>query len=544
MSAGIADGKGCRYIVFWYPTIFHENLTPPINKEIGIDNRVKEKNKYCTDYNDISDKSPNDKLFLKKELSKDGDLTYLLTKDINEDGIKIELRFKNSNNTGFAIYSYDSEIEQRIINFLGIDSTDRLKVETAIESIFNLCYHFAKDIYHKHEAHKDSDYRLKPYYKNSSNQYIDGEEPCIFKQNNEVISHFIKLYEDLFVSYYARTISESYETFSNNYSKFLELIEKGEKGDECIIEHWGELQEYSDKIEKGLKKFKEKEKGSVEGSYEEARDYARNLIKEEESAFRRETVEKSTPEPYNKNNFHNLVARVKKNISQYCHELNDLCNNALTEYNYCKSLLESVYNTEFIHDVSCQDTSAIPQDSNDTEKNRRKEVAFNIRNSLRYIEGVRKKCSMWDSLITHNLTQDVEKLIQENNNLTNSTRCLINESSQLTANVGVQIAEIKKLTKDVKEQIGKGKCSNIISLCLGALSVILAIFFGVPSCKSNHVMKCNCQTHQTTNGELYDSTISGNDTEAKDYAVEFDRRKSDIPQEDSSSKRPSNSNRK
>ena len=58
------------------------------------------------------------------------------------------------------------------------------------------------------------------------------------------------------------------------------------------------------------------------------------------------------------------------------------------------------------------------------------------------------------------------------------------------------------------------------------------------------MMKCNCPTHQTTNGELYDSTTSGNDTEANDYAVEFDRRESDIPQGDSSSKRPSNSNRK
>ena len=543
-------GKNCYlYIVFWYPTIFHE-IFREIDKDKSIEGscvnkdgfRIKQRfDNYCVKENDIDDGSPEGASLRKKE-NDNGDLEYWLKKKSDGSELNFSLKYIKSNCTGFAVYSYDKELESEIKNFYGSNVSD-----AEIEVIFNLCYHYAKDIYHEHEVQKGSDYRLKPFYKKDGVSLDDI--PNIYELNNEALSYFTEQYENIFVGY-ARMLSKKYSLFLESFSAFQELVEMDNDSRESrwkeTLGRWNTLKlrysEYSKLIENTDKQ--------KERPYDEEIKHVESIEFKKEVIRQIKKTEKIIKEnldinlPYSEGNYRGLVAEIKKFISEFSHELNDICNNALTEYNYCKSLLESVYNTDFNYRMSCENQDNRPQDSNDTKKNRRKEVAFNIRNSLRYIEGVRKKCSMWDSLITHNLTQDVEKLIQENNNLTNRTRILINESSQLTANVGIQIDEIKVLTKDVKEQIGKGKRSNIISICLGALSVILAIIFGVPSCKSNHVMKYNCQTHQTSNGELFDSTTSGNDTEAKDYAVEFDRRKSDILQEDSSSKRPSNSNRK
>ncbi len=550
MEDFVPGGKNCYlYIVFWYPTIFHE-IFREIDKDKSIEGscvnkdgfRIKQRfDNYCVKENDIDDGSPEGASMRKKE-NDNGDLEYWLKKKSDGSELNFSLKYIKSNCTGFAVYSYDKELESEIKNFYGSNVSD-----AEIEVIFNLCYHYAKDIYHEHEVQKGSDYRLKPFYKKDGVSLDDI--PNIYELNNEALSYFTEQYENIFVGY-ARMLSKKYSLFLESFSAFQELVEMDKDSRESrwkeTLGRWNTLKlrysEYSKLIENTDKQ--------KERPYDEEIKHVESIEFKKEVIRQIKKTEKIIKEnldinlPYSEENYRGLVAEIKKFISEFSHELNDICNNALTEYNYCKSLLESVYNTDFNYRMSCENQDNRPQDSNDTKKNRRKEVAFNIRNSLRYIEGVRKKCSMWDSLITHNLTQDVEKLIQENNNLTNRTRILINESSQLTANVGIQIDEIKVLTKDVKEQIGKGKRSNIISICLGALSVILAIIFGVPSCKSNHVMKYNCQTHQTSNGELFDSTTSGNDTEAKDYAVEFDRRKSDILQEDSSSKRPSNSNRK
>lgn len=541
--------KCCLYIVFWYPTIFHE-IFREVDKDRSIEGssvnkdgfRIKQRfDNYCVKENDIDDGSPEGASLRKKEHD-NGDLEYWIKKKSDGSELNFTLKYIKSNCTGFAVYSYDREIESNIKNFYGSNVSD-----AEIEVIFNLCYHYAKDIYHEHEVQKGSDYRLKPFYKKDGVS-LDNI-PNIYELNNEALCCFIEQYENIFVGY-ARMLSKKYSLFLESFSAFQELVEMGKDRRESrwkeTLERWNTLKlrysEYSKLIENNDK--------PQERPYDDEIKHVESIEFKKEVIRQIKKTEKIIKEkldinlPYSEENYRGLVAEIKKFISEFSHELNDICNNALTEYNYCKTLLESVYNTEFNHNPLLHDNNDIPKDSNDTEKNRCKEVAFNIRNSLRYIEGIRKKCSMWDNLITHNLTQDVEKLIQENNNLTNSTRSLINESSKLTVDVNTQINEIKALTKDVKEQIDKGKRSNKISICLGALSVVLAIIFGVPSCKSNHVMKYNCQTHQTTNGELYDSTTSGNDTEAKDYAVEFDRRKSDILQEDSSSKRPSNSNRK
>ena len=63
-----------------------------------------------------------------------------------------------------------------------------------------------------------------------------------------------------------------------------------------------------------------------------------------------------------------------------------LCEGAITEYVYCKTLLESKYNTFVNHEkFEKEDTST-------TELDKWRKIACNIRNSIRYIETVKYRC--------------------------------------------------------------------------------------------------------------------------------------------------------
>lgn len=518
----------CHYIVLWYPTIFHE-IFREIDKDKSIEGssvnkdgfRIKQRfDNYCDKENDIDDGSTEGASLRKKEHD-NGDLEYWIKKKGDGSELNFSWKYIESNCTGFAVYSYDSELVGGIKAFYGGEVPDDV-----IDVIFNLCYHYAKDIYHEHEVQKGSDYRLKPFYKKDG-VYLD-DIPNIYDFNNDALSCFIEQYENMFVGY-ARMLSKTYSLFLESFSAFQDLVEMEEEDRKSrwkeTLERWRKLKlRYSE-----YSKLLEKKGTQKERTYEDEIKYVESV------AFRKEVISiiEKTEEiikekldvnlPYSEENYRELVAEIKKFISEFSHELNDVCNNALTEYNYCKSLLESVYNTDFNYRMSCENQDNRPQDSNDTKKNRRKEIAFNIRNSLRYIEGVRKKCSMWDSLITHNLTQDVEKLIQENNNLTDSSKKLIEKS----------------------------KRTDKISLFLGYLSAVLGVFsfiLSVRSCESNHAKKCvceRCEIHQTTSTKLCDSATFENDTvrcEKNNIAVESIERKSDFPKEESSSKKVSSNN--
>ena len=76
-------------------------------------------------------------------------------------------------------------------------------------------------------------------------------------------------------------------------------------------------------------------------------------------------------------------------------DLNALCENALIEYTYCKTLLTSIYNQSFRHDVDIELNKRLVNEINEKKKieerieYRRK--ALNIRNAVRYIENIKYK---------------------------------------------------------------------------------------------------------------------------------------------------------
>lgn len=67
-----------------------------------------------------------------------------------------------------------------------------------------------------------------------------------------------------------------------------------------------------------------------------------------------------------------------------------LCEGALTEYVYCKTLLESKYNTQVTHTKLSRSDSEPNRRNEDVDIWRKK--ACNIRNSIRYIETVKYRC--------------------------------------------------------------------------------------------------------------------------------------------------------
>lgn len=78
-----------------------------------------------------------------------------------------------------------------------------------------------------------------------------------------------------------------------------------------------------------------------------------------------------------------LTERARKEIGM-------LCEGALTEYVYCKTLLESKYNTHVTHN-KFDENGKSEQEVSELDRWRKK--ACNIRNAIRYIETVKYRCS-------------------------------------------------------------------------------------------------------------------------------------------------------
>ena len=140
--------------------------------------------------------------------------------------------------------------------------------------------------------------------------------------------------------------------------------------------------------------------------------------------------------------------------------LSKLCGDALTEYTYCKALLGSKYNDDYIYDryfnhrqveLLSLYSDFFPKLS--TLDNRRKK-AFNIRNSIRYIEGVKQNCSRWENELTENLIEHVHNI---------------------SKNHKVTLKEIERLSTESGKMLRASEKSNLYSSLLGRYSVGLGI---------------------------------------------------------------------
>jgi hypothetical protein len=169
-------------------------------------------------------------------------------------------------------------------------------------------------------------------------------------------------------------------------------------------------------------------------------DFLINLLKEFETMF---CASAETISSHNLN-LQTIIEKYEDNdllltaIILETRKLNKFCEDALIKYTYCKTLLASIYNKSFKHDIILSDN---PEEKEKQIDYRRK--ALNIRNAVRYIENIKYKNNNRQNYILSEILKNGEKAQQIN----------------LT------------LLKD-------GERSQRISLTLGVMGIFYALIFG------------------------------------------------------------------
>ncbi|MCL2417623.1 MAG: hypothetical protein FWD02_06820 [Bacteroidales bacterium] len=85
--------------------------------------------------------------------------------------------------------------------------------------------------------------------------------------------------------------------------------------------------------------------------------------------------------------------------------LGSLCEDALIEYTYCKTLLTSIYNTSFKLEMDKDKKAVDFETRNDNRRN-----ALNIRNSIRYIENIKYKNQNRQFALLHLSDRDIKDI--------------------------------------------------------------------------------------------------------------------------------------
>ena len=281
-----------RYIIFWFPTIFHRDL---VLKKSSIEFRIDDNSPFpyfCT-LNFQTQPDERDKIeIISKRTKGNGEIQEFTVILKNED-----LR-----RNGFAIYSCDdSQIPEDIREiFFGEDLLGKP------------IYHKIKEFYHIHESDSDKDSALIAQVKTES----QDRDP-LDKEDNEFLVNFLEDFETMF--------RDSAETISSHNLNLQKQIEK-----------------------------------------------------------------------YKNNKSHKLDLLIIET-----QKLNKLCENVLIEYTYCKTLLTSIYNKSFRHDIILSNPTK--------QQNERRRQALNIRNAVRYIENIKYKNSNRQNYILSEILKDGER---------------------------------------------------------------------------------------------------------------------------------------
>lgn len=467
------------YCVYWYPTIFHKRRKSKTHQ-------IPEKF--------IDDGSPLYSLSIAVSEDEDsGDLRFTLRfydgKVSKENKLvpaskekEIEVKYRACHTLPhdcFVTYSYQREkFVADVKDVLGyfynkaINQTETTpaiivsdeKANKFVDRIFLNFYHQAKGLYHEHEVQKESDGRLHAYFFNEKENSYVQHEPNIDLRNHEAIICYLDQYEQLF-STYAQQVSTLYKQFKNHvdsYSKVIHPEELDKSTKDVLVESLLKLrfEKYlQDKVEEpivedvfnaplsveDIKKLKdedvEKENENKQWIIKNRKEIAQNtnevIISEIQQRYNDITV--------------SLVSELNTMLK--------LCGDALTEYNYCKTLLESRYNSDYgygilfdsfeeihtnIQDIQSektkvQNSSIEMQDLSEIKdlKILHRKKAFNIDNSVRYIEEIRHKGDVWenqlvqDSVIRINhLTNLNQKLLERIQALTKTNKGLLDEAKK------------------------------------------------------------------------------------------------------------------
>lgn len=376
------------------------------------------------------------------------------------------------------VYSYEREtLRKKFRSFIGINQIDSLKeylsdflkkygvvnpteadiIDFGIDKLFLNCYHFAKNFYHEHEVHSESDGRLEAYFYTVSKggkkrQYIT-QQPKMSIKNHVVLNWFIDQFEKQFIKY-AKDVSSTYKNITSFLDDVNRIIEKAPEkarvgSDEEVVKLLAVIRWYKYVVNNM----------TVLYTKNEYNKYIKKEIQEIGGVLSRENVIKEINE---------YVLQQQDSRLKYIHcHLNKLevqCADVLTEYAYCKTLVESKYNRHYNHQllVTEREIQAILNSRRDNPGNQAinfkddcRKKAFNIRNCVRYIEGVRQKCIIRENDLSYLIANKIAGISKEIVNISNENKGILSNS------------------------IRSGKMSERIgwfSVALGSLSVALALF--------------------------------------------------------------------
>lgn len=446
------------YCVFWYPTIFHREKEERKN--------IKQKDLPISDGSDFERKLS----FIQDD---ERNLIFTIRDVVDGKTREFGFTFKKTaeSRNGFVVYSYNKEV----FDFFGNQCKDNDNIENNsdkdLDCVFLSCYHYAKSLYHEHEVHNESDARIKAYYfktEGDKRVYL-SEEPDISALNHEVIDFFLGQYEQLFCRYYAENISKSYKDF-------MWYIQQLREKPGILHDKLKALPTDSKLIDLALLWFQNKKKDIDELLKDKnEEEYIQGHTKSDNGLSDAEKLNEITQlSDYIEQNRARVLVSLLGNVLK-------LCGNALTEYTYCKTLLESKYNSYTHHDVvftedEIKNLSGTNCDPTLIKRDLRRKRAFNIRNSIRYIEGVRNKCNIWENDLLQDVMNQNQKMLKISNT--------VNKSN--------------------KDMLISSKKSNAISIVLGFLSValgVLSIVLAVDSCyrsrKPSNLQEKTQKTEQT-----------------------------------------------
>jgi hypothetical protein len=487
----VAVSQETNYIVFWYPTIFHQEKRHLVTSldPIDLSDGSKQSLFMAIEEEKIHGKEAYHlHYYLFKEKRQLSDLKK------NNDFLEFTFKYVKHSRNGFVVYSFN---RQGIINsywdyfFKGNDNEYQLikfitekngkvpskkEVEDfVIDRLFLNCYHNAKMFYHEHEVLHESDGRLKAYYRTFRNEediHYLTKVPDINSRDNEVIDWFLLQYERQFTEY-AYNVSEMYRAAIYHLTKIKNLKEDGNNALRTKDD---------DKINRAIVRL-----SWEKYCYEIINDSQQKLIigqknYDEFRYFHLSRLSKIKDIDKKKDEIKDLLLNIpvydNQRINKKISNIQNTCNNALTEYIYCKTLLESKYNNIYRYDSTFSDGEVtlinqyyeknISVRNKLTEKDRCRKRAFNIRNSIRYIEGIRKKCGNLQNSIDIDLFQNIHNLSLANKKILEASK-KTGKLSEFLGFISVSLG-ISGIGFALKEQ----KCILMLLIIIG----VLVIFTG------------------------------------------------------------------
>ena len=462
------DGK--KYCVFWFPSIYHTPINERFRRfevetpitDFGSDvATLKVSIDYPHNNNTLTkdiETARQDKKLIEQNLlfevyrGHEGENNRLF--DV------FELEHVAHSNNGMVVYSYTEPD-----NYPKGD--DKPSFERTLSTIF---YHCAKSLFHNHEVQTDRDSGLVAYIPDLSR--FDPQK-SIRENDNEAIKFFLEQFETIFLDY-AERASGFIRNRDALLAKFEGKISLSKddnylSGYKALTQYgWRDFRKWYDNpinksdvirckkdilswqliIKPSYKKIKRRREHYINRHNKIAEELKLILSENSTDDTIKDFVEKynAVGETLRKwgniswrevgrkdvflvnkmlriceigldinNSFLGrrvLYRKLKKYYldlsvltEQTRRKIGMLCEGALTEYVYCKTLLESKYNTQVTH-------KKLEPNSEDSELDKWRKKACNIRNAIRYIETVKYRCSNAQTHGVHTTLKKADALSQ------------------------------------------------------------------------------------------------------------------------------------